>query len=529
MASPSSTGVTPETPENNGNSRSLTELRELIVGPEQRELARLRQRLDDPNVRAEDISQIVAEAIAIRSKRDRAMLRTLQPMIEESLKISVERDPKFIADALYPIIGQAVRKAVAHSLRGMVESLNHILERSFSWDSVMWRVEALRTGKSFGEVALMRSLRFRVEQVLLIHLETGILIAQATAKNSVTSDAETVSSMLGVIQDFVRDSFTTDGSQEIEVLQFGDSTLYIARGPLAVFAAVVSGTAPPDLRNVFQRTLERIHRDFSQELQSFSGQSDSLAGVVPPISDCLLGSQSSVKRSYRWVWPVTALALIVFAITFFYVRQQLRWSRYVERLHQEPGIILASEEHHWNSFDVVGLRDPLAIDPELLMLRYKIDPDKVTSRWEPYSSLDPVYATARKMLNSKDSIEQQVIRFSVNSSKLDPSEVAKIDMLAAQIAFLRRLATMMNAPKVTILITGHTDRSGQEAANALLSQRRAEEVQKALVDRGVPLETFSVQGVGASKPAGSQAESYLDELNRRVTIHVQLPPIRIRQ
>lgn len=528
MASPSSTGVTPETPENNGNSRSLAELRELIVGPEQRQLARLRERLDDPALRAEDISQIVAEAITIRSKRDRGMLRTLQPMIEESLRLSVERDPKFIADALYPIIGQAVRKAVAHALRGMVESLNYVLERSFSWDSLMWRMEALRTGRSFAEIALMRSLRFRVEEVFLIHRETGLLLAHVAAKGAVTQDADLVSGMLTAVQDFVRDSFTPGKSEELETMQVGEYTVWVLHGPLALIAGVVSGAAPPDLRNIFQRTLERVHADFGTQLQEFSGDAGVLNDVRPLLQACLLGSQSKVKKSYRWVWPVTALVLIIGAVAFFYVRQQMRWNRYVDRLHQEPGIILASEERHWNSFNVVGLRDPLAVDPELLLLRYKLDPDKVTSRWEPYSSLDPVYATARRMLTIKDSIEQQVIRFAVASSKLDPSEVAKIDVLAAQVSFLRRQAVAMNAPKITISITGHTDRSGQEAANALLSQRRAEEVRKALVDRGVPAEMFIVQGVGASRPAG-QTDSFLDDLNRRVTLHVELPPLAVRR
>ena len=81
----------------------MTELRELIVGPEQRELARLRARLDDPALRAEDISQIVAEAIAIRAKRDRAMLRTLQPMVEEALRISVERNRKSLPTRCIPL------------------------------------------------------------------------------------------------------------------------------------------------------------------------------------------------------------------------------------------------------------------------------------------------------------------------------------------------------------------------------------------------------------------------------------------
>jgi outer membrane protein OmpA-like peptidoglycan-associated protein len=528
MASPTSTGVTPETPENNGNSRTLTELREMIVGPEQRELARLRARLDDPALRAEDISQIVAEAIALRAKRDRAMLRTLQPMIEEALKISVERDPKFIADALFPIIGQAVRKAVAHSLRGMVESLNHILERSFSWDSFVWRIEAARTGKSFGEIALMRSIRFRVEEVYLIHRETGLLLGHVAAKGAVIQDTDLVSGMLTAVQDFVRDSFTPGKSDDLETMQVGEYTVWVLHGPLALIAGVVSGAAPPDLRNIFQRTLERIHAEFGHALQNFSGDAETLAGTRPLLQACLLGSQAkTVKKSYRWIWPVSIFAIVLFTALFFYVRQQRRWSHYVERLRAEPGIILASEERHWNSFSVVGLRDPLALDPDLLLQHSGINPEKVTSRWEPYSSLDPVFATARKLLNSKDAIEQQVIRFGANSSRLDPSELAKIDVLAAQMVFLRRQAGA--ASTISIEITGHTDRTGQETANALLSQRRAEEVRKALVERGVPANMLDVEGVGASRPAMAQSDSYLEDLNRRVTIHVNLPPLKVNR
>ncbi len=529
MASPTSAGVTPEAPENNGNSHTLSELRELIVGPEQRELARLRERLDDPEIRAEDISQIVAEAIAIRAKRDRGMLRTLQPMIEEALKLSVARDPSFIADALYPIIGQAVRKAVASSLRGMIESLNHILERSFSWDSFMWRVEAARTGKSFGEIALMRSLRFRVEEVYLIHRETGLLLGHVAARGAVIQDTDLVSGMLTAVQDFVRDSFTSSKSDELETMQVGEYTVWVLHGPLALIAGVVSGAAPPDLRNIFQRTLEHIHSDFGPALQEFSGDAETLSGAMPLLHACLLGSQAKVvKRSYRWVWPVTVLSLLVFAVTFVHVRQQLRWDRYVEHLRAEPGIILTSEESHWNSFSAVGLRDPLALDPDLLLSRSGIDTDKVTSRWEPYSSLDPVFATARKLLNSRDAIEQQVIRFSMNSSKLEPSELAKVDVLAAQITFLSRQANGVTS-SISVEITGHTDRTGQETANALLSQHRAEEVRKTLVERGVPASMLGVEGVGATRPAMANSDSYLEDLNRRVTVRVNLPPLKVKQ
>lgn len=525
MASSTASGVTPETPDANSSAQSMAELRELIVGPEQQELARLRARLDDPELRARDLSQIIAEAIAIRANRDRTLLRALQPIFEESLRISVERDPKFIADSLYPIIGAAVRKAVAHSLRGMLESLNHVLERSFSWESLKWRMEAMRTGKPFGEIAMMRSLRFRVEQVFLIHRETGLLLGHVASKGAVVQDTDLVSGMLTAVQDFVRDSFTGSKSEELETMEVGEYTVWVAHGPQALIAGVVSGTAPPDLRNVFQRTLERIHAEFAEALQNFSGDAESLSGATPLLGACLLGSQAAkVRRSYRWVWPVTALALLICAVTFFYVRQQSRWARYVERLRREPGIILASEQSGWNSFSVVGLRDPLALDPEALLQRSGVDPVKVTSRWEPYSSLDPTFATARKLLTTRDAIEQQVVRFGLNAATLEPSEVAKIDVISAQISFLRRQA--LGAAQVTVEITGHTDKSGDELKNAQLSARRAGEVRTALVNRGVPRELLVSQGVGATV-SGKQSDSYLEDLDRRVTFRVTLPPIKV--
>ena len=527
MASPTASGVAPETPDRNGNPGSLAELRELIIGPELRDLARLRARLDDPQVRSEELSQIVAEAIALRAKRDRAVLRTLQPMIEEALRISVERDPTFIADSLYPIIGQAVRKAVAASLRGMVESLNLVLERSFSYESLKWRFEALRTGKSFGEIALMRSLRFRVEQVFLIHRETGLLLSHAAAKNAVVQDTDLVSGMLTAVQDFVRDSFTSGKLDELETMQVGEYTVWVMHGPQALLAAVISGTAPPDLRNALQQTLERIHSSFGEALQSFSGDASMFGDAAPLLQTCLFGSQATKpKRSNRMAYVLlSVLALLLIGIATFEIRQEHRWNRYTDRLRAEPGIILTSAESHWTYYSIVGLRDPLAVDPDELLQQSGVDPTKVTSRWEPYSSLDPAFATARRLLNGKDAIEQQVVRFGMNSTKLEASELAKLDTLQSEIMALQRQA-VGESHKVTVHVIGHTDRTGQETANKLLSQKRAEAVVNALVERGVAASVVSAAGVGATRPAQFQSDAYLEDLNRRVTFQVNLPPLR---
>src|SRR5271154_5541698 len=301
------------TPEQNTNGADdrLLQLRGLLIGPEQAQIEALRRRLDDPEERAEDLSKHLAEAIALRSKQDRKLQTTMQPLIEEALRISVARDPAMLATALFPIIGEAVRKAVAHALQGMFDSLNQMLDRGFSLESWRWRFEAWRTGKSFGEVALARSLNYRVEQVFLIHRETGLLLRHITFKDGILEDADLVSGMLTAIQDFVRDSFGTRKSDDLEVIQVGEFKLWLQHGPLALLAAVVSGQPPPELREVFARELEAIHREFGPTLQSFAGDAEAVAGAEPHLRQCLRGAQNtSAKTSYTAVWVVAVLLLL---------------------------------------------------------------------------------------------------------------------------------------------------------------------------------------------------------------------------
>ena len=91
--------LAPENEPNGGPTGEYTRLRELLVGPEQARLEELQRRLDDRQLRTEDLSQVVAEAIALRSRRDRTIQQTLNPLVEEAVRISVTRDPNILANA----------------------------------------------------------------------------------------------------------------------------------------------------------------------------------------------------------------------------------------------------------------------------------------------------------------------------------------------------------------------------------------------------------------------------------------------
>ena len=78
-----------------------------------------------------------------------------------------------------------------------------------------------------------------------------------------------------------------------------------------------------------------------------------------------------------------------------------------------------------------------------------------------------------------------------------------------------KAAVLEANPAVTIVITGHTDEQGTAEYNLALGQRRAAQVKRYLVSKGIQEGRLSVQSLGDSQPLalGTDAASY--EQNRR--------------
>src|SRR6516165_5747663 len=307
----------PEAPEREDPEQVYQELRDLILAPEQQALKDLHHRVDDPTSRTEDVGSVVAEAIELRRKQggDDALSAALTPTIEIALRESVRKDPGTLADALFPVMGPAIRRSILETLRSFLESFNQVLDQSLSVKGLKWRVEALRTGRSFTEVALLHSLIFRVEQVFLIHKKTGLPLGHAVAPSVATQDPSLVSGMLSAIQDFVKDSFGATGGQGINRMNVGDLDVWIEEGPYAILACVIRGVAPRTLRDRMAEVLENIHRDYAEQLDRFEGDSAPFAKVNSELARCLelRYKREAQPRGLGFVYATAAILFLVAA------------------------------------------------------------------------------------------------------------------------------------------------------------------------------------------------------------------------
>jgi outer membrane protein OmpA-like peptidoglycan-associated protein len=94
--------------------------------------------------------------------------------------------------------------------------------------------------------------------------------------------------------------------------------------------------------------------------------------------------------------------------------------------------------------------------------------------------------------------------FDVNSSVLKPGGYAELD----------RVAHVLNQyPQTMIRVEGHTDQTGSEQYNLQLSERRANAVKNALIQKGVDPARVSAIGMGMCCPVSSD-----NAANRRVSM-----------
>jgi outer membrane protein OmpA-like peptidoglycan-associated protein len=561
----------------------LLELRRLILGPAQAEINALRERLDNPKLRSRELAQVLPEAIVHRSSNDTQLSTALAPTLEEGIRRAIKKDRKAFAEVLFPVIGPAIRRAIAETLRAMLQSLNQVLEHSFSWQGLQWRLESLRSGRPFSEVVLLHSLVYRVEQVFLIHRETGLLLQHAVVDHGETRDADMVSGMLNAIQDFMKDSFETTEQDSLGTIQAGELTVWIENGPQATLASVIRGNPPEGLRWVFQETLSSIHVEQSEALEAFQGDTASFDAVRPLLEACLQTEYKPRRKGVPLALSATVglLAIALAGVAGVYIRNQLRWDKYLEMLRNEPGIVVTNSGRVDGKYVVAGLRDELARDPAVLLEKAKIERDELVYAWVPFQSLDEsfVLERARRILEPPESvslrlvnhvlilegsaphqwilqarkwapavagvtrlqddnlvdsdsvefdslktqIDKQSLRFELNSFNLVPGEMAKLGSLLDWMGKLQTLSGRLQY-RLRIEVIGHSDSTGPEGRNLMLSRARADQLVSLLVAKGAPRQILVAKGVGATQLLHKETTEEARQLNRRVSFKVVLQP-----
>ena len=557
-------------------------LRQLLVGPERQQLSELADRMDRAAVTPQTLADHLPEAIALRTSRDRQLGRALAPTVETALRESIRRNPREIASAIFPVLGPAIRKAIAETMAGLVRSINRAVEYSLSIQGIKWRIEAWRTGVPYVDVVIKHALVYRVEQVFLIHAETGLLLAHVTAPDLNVPDADLISGMLTAIQDFVRDSFRPGEGGTLSAFTVGEHTVHVEAGPRALIAAVIRGECPDSVPLRLQHTLEQVHLEYATQLGEFDGEATPFASAAPLLEENLetvLSNDRATERVampwLRWLIPLAVAAVLAIGLA---TASWLRWRRAVRAMDAEPGFVVVDAFRSWRSWHFRGLKDPLARDPHMVLASIGLGRRTIAAQWKPYLSLDSaiVVMRARQSLAApaattmvlfgdtlrvggtapmawvtsarqarpiagvafvdvsavrptlpaavealKGGVEDTRVLFATGSSVVTSAEAAGLRTVSAK---MRRLIDSVSAIGATLRVdlVGRTDSTGTERANQSLSQSRIDAVARQLRELGLPPAMLQGRAVATSDPLSAPDADQQARINRSVSFQVMV-------
>ncbi|MFH2093013.1 MAG: OmpA family protein [Pseudomonadota bacterium] len=562
-------------------NNSFDALTNLLVKTERDRIQRIENRLDDPMLRAKEISQSLAHAISLSVMESNQISRVMEPVIDASLKASVKKNPKAIADVISPALGPGIRKAISSTLMGMIQSLNQVLNHSFSIQGLKWRFQAFKTGKPFAEIVLLNTLVYQVEQIFLIHKESGIVLEHVVSKDVIVQDPDLVSAMLTAIQDFVKDSFSADSQEDLETLRMGsDRSIWIEKGEHALLAAVIRGTPPMDLKYTYRALIEQIHTKSGSSLEHFNGDPLPFSVFREQLKD---GLQFQEKKNQQkvspWLWCILFIVLGFISIWGFNAFVSIQaWNQYLTRLKTQKGLIVISTDKHNGIYTVKGLRDPMAADPQMLLTQQEKNRIIVEGSWLSYYSLDPEFILNRALkilspppgvtlsllsgntiLAQGESSEDWLQTFRTRAitipgityfddSKVQNLDQTQLDLLVDKLATFRiyfqnnstrlvdgqeeQLSLLVNTIQqiqkiqsalknyFQITIIGHTDSSGTEKLNLALSRNRAEKIINHLIVQGIHPALLNYSGIGSNIPLIKEHQTADKQYNRAVSFKI---------
>jgi len=385
------TGFQQEVNDSHDEDTQLETLRRILIGKEVDKAA--------AEIRAESrkmVSDVLSEALHDREKKDGSVQRIIQPIIAKSVEKSLISQRKDFIDYLYPLVGSLVRKAVTVFFTDFIEKTNEIIENSVTTKGIKWRVNAWRSGVSFSEYVASQTFVFKVEQVFLIHKETGNLLKSVVADNFDEQDADLVSAMLTAINDFVTDSFhrSDEGTeQKLDTVKTDDFTLLIRQGPQAILVAAVSGNISRKATSQLQITLEEIQRIYLTDFKEYTGDSKPFDTADALLQDCLLSevrdeNQSESKRPlFAWFLLAALLGLITW-YSFGWWSTSHTISR-INKLEQPAGVVIQNLVAD-GRYDIrlYAMRDPAAPKIEEWLSQNSIEQEYISITETPFISIE---------------------------------------------------------------------------------------------------------------------------------------------
>jgi hypothetical protein len=293
---------------------ALDTLREILFSHYRQQIAELEAELNQLEERIENKDAFVA---------------MVTPILGDAIRRKIRDAREEMIEALYPVIGQTVVRAVSESIRDLRRSVDAQMRSSLNIENLGWRFQGRIRGVSSAEMVLRESLPFDVAEIFLIHRESGLLLWHISRTPDSSANSDLISGMLTAIRDFTAEAFGQGKEGQLEEIQYGQWRILIEAAQYAYLAVVIEGSEPPGFRSEMRERIIEIDLAHEGVLRNYEGDAEPLAPVEPPLRSLIMAKEAyqlspTQKRVLAGLVGTLTLCLVATCLVGFWGWQALQ-------------------------------------------------------------------------------------------------------------------------------------------------------------------------------------------------------------
>jgi len=526
--------------------RQLEALRKILLQEDQQKLKQLEQELTalskqiaDKESLISSLDPVIADLLERKiSNSKEEMAEALAPIMGDAIRQQIADAKDDVVDALYPIIGKTIRKSVAEAMKKLVETVNQKIDKALRHNFFKKFLHSRITGVPERELVLKDAMPFKIEEIFLIHKESGLLLSHFSAKEAgVKVDEELISGMLTAIQSFVSEAFTTAEDQDLDEIQYGDSKILIDMGHYSYLAIVISGIEPIQFSDDIHNLSRKIHNRYYKPLRQFDGDITQF-GEMPKLLKRFTQKYEDrldvkkPQKSKPYLLYILISLLIIFSAIFALKKIPVyisNWKTQSER-KETPGAVSNLSSHElinqifqrmYQSTDLRTLQPDFIVVDNQVTIEGKAPSIEIKRKLGYLVSeiagvkivINNLEVHKNKELSTeaiRAFLRENMICFGADDAVIPEIETGKLDTIIEYLA----------GCEDTLAIKGYSDNLADSAYNLDLSEQRAQTVADYLTARGFPASRIAIETFGEQFPIASNDTQEGRAKNRRVEFDI---------
>lgn len=285
----------------------------------------------DESLLEEALTPIVNKLIDTNYETSQDKLAShMAPLIGNAIREQIKSQKDDVVDALYPVMGNMIHRYVSKTFEQLIEQINSKIQNGLSFTALKRKLTAKMHGVSETEFLLNENAYSNISALLLIHKETGMLLAHSQNPNYPLSEPEMIASMMSAIRSFVNEWVEQSNShQELGEIDYGGNKIIIETSGYSYLAVIVEGAAYPSTYEKIQKTLEYIVHNYGSQIRNFQGDLSTFPNIeIYREMSTLLSSEEQEQKSKKlhpilFLVPLLVLCLGIYGYYEHYKTDKL--------------------------------------------------------------------------------------------------------------------------------------------------------------------------------------------------------------